>query len=246
MKKLYVLLMFIALMAYVACQRRRTQEREMQERLAAEHQAREQQQVTQREAKLNAGEKAPEVTLTPDSSVSPENCYDLKSQAQKFQPRRVVPMTSPIKESSASTAASSERPTDKLSTDETENQKSERKEAVKSGEGLPGSPAPGQEPALVQTKVPPVILEPILKKAAELAKVSREQLVTVRAESVIWHDGSLGCPEPGMIYTQALVEGYWVIIDAVGQTYDFHVDLRGRFQLCPPGRGQPPSQAAAK
>jgi hypothetical protein len=58
------------------------------------------------------------------------------------------------------------------------------------------------------------ILDPILKEAAALAKVDREQLVIVRRESVIWSDGSLGCPEPGMMYTQALVDGYWVAIGA--------------------------------
>ena len=67
------------------------------------------------------------------------------------------------------------------------------------------------------------ILDPILKEAAALAKVAREQLVIVRAEPVVWNDGSLGCPEPGMEYTQALVNGYWVVIEAAGQTYDFRV-----------------------
>src|SRR5438105_6235108 len=58
---------------------------------------------------------------------------------------------------------------------------------------------------------------------------------TDRAESVVWNDGSLGCPEPEMMYTQALVNGYWVVIDASGQNYDFRVDNRGNFRLCPPG-----------
>ena len=56
-------------------------------------------------------------------------------------------------------------------------------------------------------QVPQAILDPILKEAAALAKLDREQLVIVRAESVVWNDGSLGCPEPGMMYTQALVNG---------------------------------------
>jgi hypothetical protein len=97
----------------------------------------------------------------------------------------------------------------------------------------------------VKGEVPKGILDPILKEAAALAKVAREQLVIVRAQPVVWNDGSLGCPEPGKMYTQALVNGYWVIIDAAGQTYDFRVDRSGRFQLCPPGQGQPPSQPAA-
>jgi len=94
-------------------------------------------------------------------------------------------------------------------------------------------------------QVPQGILDSILKEAATLAKVDREQLVIVRAESVVWNDGSLGCPEPGMMYTQMLVNGYWVVIEAAGQTYDFRVGSGGSFRLCPPGQAQPPSQPAA-
>ena len=107
------------------------------------------------------------------------------------------------------------------------------------------APIPIGKTALVKGEVPQAILESILKEAAALSKVDRDQLVIARAQSVVWSDGSLGCPEPGMMYTQALVNGYWVIIDAAGQTYDFRVDRSGRFQLCPPGQGRPPSQPAA-
>lgn len=114
MNKLYVLLMFIALAAYVACQRQQMEE-----------QAQEQHQVTQGEAKPNGQEKAPETVPIPDSSASPEKRYDLKSQAQKFQPRRVVPMTSPIEETPTPTPTPSEPPTEKRSQNEAENQKSD-------------------------------------------------------------------------------------------------------------------------
>lgn len=97
----------------------------------------------------------------------------------------------------------------------------------------------------MQSKVPQGILDPILKEAAALAKVARDQLIIERAESVVWNDGSLGCPEPGMMYTQALVNGYWVVIKAAGQTFDFRVGRGGSFRLCPAGRGHPPLQPGA-
>jgi hypothetical protein len=97
----------------------------------------------------------------------------------------------------------------------------------------------GETPPM-KGQVPHGILESILKEAAALAKVDREQLVIVRAESVVWNDGSLGCPEPGMEYTQALINGYWVVIKAAGQEYDFRVGEGGSFRLCPQGRGRPP------
>jgi hypothetical protein len=107
------------------------------------------------------------------------------------------------------------------------------------------APLSTRETPPMKGQVPQAILDPILKEAAALAKLDREQLVIVRAESVVWNDGSLGCPEPGMMYTQALVNGYWVVIDAAGQNYDFRVGSGGSFRLCPPGQGHPPSQPSA-
>jgi len=107
------------------------------------------------------------------------------------------------------------------------------------------APIPTGKNLHVKDEVPQGILDPILKEAAALAKVSHEQLVIVRAQSVIWSDGSLGCPEPGMMYTQALVNGYWVIIEAGGKKYDFRVGSGGSFRLCPPGQGHPPTQGGA-
>jgi hypothetical protein len=97
----------------------------------------------------------------------------------------------------------------------------------------------------MQSQIPQAILEPILNKAAELARVTRQQLTLVRAEPAVWNDGSLGCPEPGVTYTQALVKGYWVVIAATGKSYDFRVGNAGSFVLCPEGRGSAPQMPAA-
>lgn len=96
----------------------------------------------------------------------------------------------------------------------------------------------------MQSQVPQTILEPILNKAAALARVTPQQLVLVRAEAAVWNDGSLGCPEPGVNYTQGLVKGYWVVIAAAGKSYDFRVGSAGTFVLCPEGRGNAPPMPA--
>jgi hypothetical protein len=106
------------------------------------------------------------------------------------------------------------------------------------------APTPTEERPM-KREVPQKILDPILKEAAALSKVAREKLVILRAEPVVWNDGSLGCPEPGQMYTQALINGYWVVVEAAGQTYDFRVDRGGSFHLCPKGRGRPPRQSDA-
>ena len=77
------------------------------------------------------------------------------------------------------------------------------------------------------------LVESILKEAVALSKVDRDQLMIARAQSVTWSDGSLGCPEPGMMYTQALVNGYWVVIQAADQNYDFRVGSGGSLPIVP-------------
>jgi hypothetical protein len=98
----------------------------------------------------------------------------------------------------------------------------------------------------VESQVPKAILNSILNEAARLANVPPQQLVIVRADAVVWNDGSLGCPEPGMAYTQALINGYWVLIKAGEQTYDFRVDRGGSFRVCPEGHGHPPLPSEAR
>lgn len=88
--------------------------------------------------------------------------------------------------------------------------------------------------------VPPDLFAQIAAEAAALAGVSVSELTVDRAESATWSDGSLGCPEPGQGYTQALVEGYWVVFRANGQEFDFRVGSDEQFRLCPPGQGRPP------
>ena len=68
----------------------------------------------------------------------------------------------------------------------------------------------------------------------------------VSAEPKTWNDGSLGCPQPGQLYTQALVPGYQVILDANGKQMDYRATESGDVKLCenPEGRrlrpGAPP------
>jgi hypothetical protein len=55
----------------------------------------------------------------------------------------------------------------------------------------------------------------------------------IRSEEITWSDGSLGCPEPGMVYTQALVDGYQVILDHDGRIYLYHAGSDALPFLCP-------------
>ncbi len=49
-----------------------------------------------------------------------------------------------------------------------------------------------------------------------------EQVGVISIEEVTWRDGSIGCPEPGLAYTQALVEGLRVRLFAAGSVFEYH------------------------
>lgn len=51
-------------------------------------------------------------------------------------------------------------------------------------------------------------------------------------EEVTWNDGSLGCPAPDMAYTQALVDGYRIVLLADGERYRYHGSLQAEPFLC--------------
>ena len=85
-------------------------------------------------------------------------------------------------------------------------------------------------------EVPDDTLAGILSDAAQRTGLPEDAIEVVRAEAMTWSDGSLGCPEPGMVYTQALVDGFHVVLDAGGEELDYRVGQGGSFRLCENGR----------
>lgn len=60
-------------------------------------------------------------------------------------------------------------------------------------------------------------------------------IAVVSVEEVDWPDGSLGCPQPGMVYTQAIVNGSKIVLSHDGILYHYH-QAAGRDPFyCAPG-----------
>lgn len=68
--------------------------------------------------------------------------------------------------------------------------------------------------------------------AAQRTGVAEEAIELVELSMVTWPDGALGCPEPDLAYTQALVEGYRIILDAGGEQLVYHGALGEDPFLC--------------
>lgn len=65
----------------------------------------------------------------------------------------------------------------------------------------------------------------VAQAAADLASrlgIGVESISVFSATSMLWPDGSLGCPQPGMEYTQVQVEGAHVVLSADGSKWTYH------------------------
>jgi hypothetical protein len=118
------------------------------------------------------------------------------------------------------------------------------------------------EPALQKTAEPAEISSPEvtvmngphaneLQQQVEIAKLDLanrlgipvDEISVLRAESVTWRDGSLGCPQKGMMYTQALVPGSLIVLSASGASHEYHSGRKGPPVYC--ARPQAPLESSS-
>ena len=98
----------------------------------------------------------------------------------------------------------------------------------------PPSQEPSREPSASTgpiVDIAPSILDPVVADAASRAGVTPDQVVVVSAETKTYPDGSLGCPQPGMAYTQMIVDGWKIVAEANGVSYDYR-GSGANFRLC--------------
>jgi hypothetical protein len=115
----------------------------------------------------------------------------------------------------------------------------ESRRAVVEKEGQPpaGRRVPGDAEEMVQGsgEVPPQLLAIFQDDLARRALVKHEAITVVSATEQQWPNGAMGCPQPGQMYTQALIPGYRVVLKAGEDKYAYHSDRRGNFIVCSAG-----------
>lgn len=52
--------------------------------------------------------------------------------------------------------------------------------------------------------------------------VDVEDIITISIEENLFEDASLGIPEPGVTYQAVATPGYIIILEAAGETYQYH------------------------
>jgi len=70
---------------------------------------------------------------------------------------------------------------------------------------------------------------------AERNGIDLDEVTITSLAQVTWRDGSIGCPQPGMQYSQALVQGQQLILSSrsePGTSFSYHAGSRGTFSFC--------------
>lgn len=100
----------------------------------------------------------------------------------------------------------------------------------------PRVPAP--EPIGEPATPPDALLQDVLVDAAQRTGGATDTVALHASWRVTWTDGSLGCPQPGMHYTQALVPGWRILVNTDAGVLDYRTGERSFF-VCQPGKPQP-------
>lgn len=105
-----------------------------------------------------------------------------------------------------------------------------------------GTPATEEESVTTQpTPATPGTKQP--SDARQIVEIAKEDLArrlglspgeisVTSVEAVAWPDASLGCPQQGMMYAQVITPGFLIVLEAGGQTYEYHSDEGGFVVLC--------------
>lgn len=108
-------------------------------------------------------------------------------------------------------------------------------------EPAPAQPTPTRAPFQATTRgpiaptgepvaVPAARWDAIVADLAERGVTGTPELVS--AHAVTWNNGALGCPSPGVSYTQAIVDGMRVVVEVDGTTYDYRFGTTDSPKLC--------------
>ena len=100
----------------------------------------------------------------------------------------------------------------------------------------------------VQLPSNPAQQELVMQAKADLSRrlaIEVDRIHLVEVEPVEWPDASLGCPQPGGMYAQVVTPGFRVVLEAVGERYEYHSDARQRVVCCEPQSTRPGSDGGS-
>jgi len=71
-----------------------------------------------------------------------------------------------------------------------------------------------------------------VQAAAAHLGISRDELSVDRVDDQQWPDSSLGCPQPGQLYSQIVTPGFLIVVSDGNKQLEYHTDGRAHVMLC--------------
>lgn len=119
---------------------------------------------------------------------------------------------------------------------------------------LPVSPQPNLTPTLENPEMTPpnpgfpnanldTLIGEAIQDLAQRLGIEEDQIIVLEAKEVVWSNGSLGCPQPGMVYADVLTPGYLIRLSANNLVFEYHASRGTQLIYCPnpqpPASGEP-------
>lgn len=82
------------------------------------------------------------------------------------------------------------------------------------------------------SEAPAALVDKIRAELAAEQGVSAAEVKVISTEAVNWPNGALGCAKPGQMYTQAIVPGYRIELEAGGKRFNYNASARGAYKRC--------------
>jgi len=76
---------------------------------------------------------------------------------------------------------------------------------------------------------------------AQRLDIPTASIKVFQARNVTWRSGALGCPQPGMNYTDALVPGSVIFLQSGNVMHAYHASMHGQPFYCPRERAESPA-----
>lgn len=99
----------------------------------------------------------------------------------------------------------------------------------------------GKETSVVTEMTPRKQIDFSKQDLATRLGLEADMIKVSGATSVHWRSGALGCPKPGMSYTDALVPGVWIVLQVNNRAYRYHAIPFGQPFYCPDERAEAPA-----
>ena len=76
--------------------------------------------------------------------------------------------------------------------------------------------------------------------------IAADAITVTNASVVNWGSSAVGCPREGMNYTQAIVPGVLLLLEAGGKTYRYHGGSKSELFYCPDDRAEAPAYGSGQ